>query len=129
MTDFKDAFLSLPEEEIFKYLEIFRKTLSGTLGKNLMNMDFPLKTEEPGGTQEFLLRLRDSQLKDDALLDEYYDRVITSLDFAENYLILVIHAAYDVPGKSSDNLEMFDASDEVYSYLISCVCPVRNFTK
>lgn len=125
VTDFKDAFLSLPEEEIFKYFEIFRKTLSGTLGKNLMNMDFPLKTEEPSGTQEFLLRLRDSQLKDDALLDEYYDRVITSLDFAENYLILVIHAAYDVPGKSSDNLEMFDASDEVYSYLISCVCPVR----
>lgn len=32
-TQLKEAFLSLPEEEIFKYFELFRKTLSGTIGK------------------------------------------------------------------------------------------------
>lgn len=125
VTEFKDAFLSLPEEEIFKYFEIFRKTLSGTLGKNLLNMEFPLDTEKEGGTQEFLLRLRDSQLKEDDLLEEYYDKVIESYTYGENYLILLIHAAYDIPGKSSDNLEMFDASDEVFNYLITCICPVK----
>ena len=36
----KDAFLSLPEEEIFKYLNIFKQTLSGTIGKNLLQMKF-----------------------------------------------------------------------------------------
>ena len=41
-TEVKEAFLSLSEEEMFKYFEIFRKTLSGTLGKNLINMEFPL---------------------------------------------------------------------------------------
>ena len=47
----KDAFLSLPDEEIFKYLTIFNQTLSGTIGKNLINMEFPLEQEMPGGTQ------------------------------------------------------------------------------
>ena len=124
VTRFREAFLSLPEEEIFKYFEIFRKTLSGTLGKNLLNMEFPLETEKEGGTQEFLLRLRDSGLQDEELLEEYYDKVIDSFTYGENYLILLIHAAYDVPGKASDNLEMFDASDEVYEYLLMSICPV-----
>ena len=44
-TEMKDAFLSLPEEEMFKYFDIFRKSLSGTIGKNLLNMEFPLETE------------------------------------------------------------------------------------
>ena len=124
ITTFKEAFLSLPEEEMFKYFDIFRKTLSGTLEKNLLNMEFPLQSEEEGGTQSFLLRLRDSGLKEDALLDAYYDRVIETCHFEENYLILLIHAAYDVPGKASDQLEQFDASDEVYSFILSCICPV-----
>ena len=125
VAQFQESFLPLPEEDIFKYFEIFRKTLSGTLGKNLLNMEFPLETEKEGGTQEFLLQLRDSQLQDEELLDRYYDKVIESFAYVENYLILLIHSAYDVPGKSSDNLEMFDASDEVYSYIISCICPVK----
>ena len=61
-TEMKDAFLSLPEEEMFKYFDIFRKSLSGTIGKNLLNMEFPLETESEGGTQEFLLKLRNSRL-------------------------------------------------------------------
>ena len=64
-TELKEAFLSLPEEEIFKYYEIFRKTLSGTIGKNLLNMEFPLAQEMPDGTQSWLLKLRDSRLTDD----------------------------------------------------------------
>ena len=51
----KDAFLALPEEEAFKYFDIFKKTLSGSIGKNMLNMEFPLDAEMPGGTQEFLL--------------------------------------------------------------------------
>ena len=50
-TELKEAFLSLPEEEAFKYFTIFRNGLSGTVGKNLLNMEFPLHTESEGGTQ------------------------------------------------------------------------------
>lgn len=124
-TELKQAFLALPEEEMFKYFEILRKTLSGTLGKNLMTLDFPLQSEEEGGTQEFLLRLRDSKLKDDALLEEFYDKIIDSYEYVGNYLILAVHDVYDVPGRSSDGIDMEDASDEIYEYILVCICPVE----
>ena len=124
-TEIREAFLSLPEEEIFKYFDIFRKTLSGTIGRNLLNMEFPLDSEFTGGTQEFLLRLRDSQLQEPALLEAFYDKIISSYEYGENYLILLIHATSDSPGKASDDMEMFDASDEVYEYILCSICPVN----
>lgn len=124
-TELKEAFLSLPEEEAFKYFSIFRSGLSGTPGKNLLTMEFPLHTEEEGGTQQFLLRLRDSQLKDEALLEEFYDRLIESYDYAENYYIILIHCAYDIPARASDGMEMFDASDYVYEFIQCTICPVK----
>lgn len=123
-TELKEAFLSLPEEEMFKYFAIFRKALSGTVGKNLLTMEFPLASEEAGGTQDFLMQLRASSLKDENLLEEFYDKIIENYYFVENYLILLIHAVYDIPGKSSDGEEMFDASDEVYDHILCCICPV-----
>lgn len=124
-TELKEAFLSLSEEEAFKYFEIFKKTLSGTIGKNLINMEFPLEQEKEGGTQEFLLKLRGSKLQDNALLEEFYDRIIQSYDYGENYYIILIHAVYDIPGKSSDGMEMFDASDEIYDHILCSICPVK----
>lgn len=124
-TLFSQAFLSLPEEETFKYFEILRKSLSGTIGKNLLNLEFPLSSEESGGTQEFLYRLKQSGLRDDALLEEFYDQVIGTYEYVGNYLILLIHDSYDVPGKTKDGIDMEDASDEVYEYVLACVCPVE----
>lgn len=112
-TKLKEAFLSLEEEEMFKYFKIFKSTLSGTIGKNLLNMEFPLSQESDGGTQEFLLKLRNSELKDDALIDAFYEKVMADYLYPENYYIILIHGAYDVPGRASDNLDMDDASDYV----------------
>lgn len=127
-TEVKEAFLSLSEEEMFKYFEIFRKTLSGTLGKNLINMEFPLEQESEGGNQHFLMKLRESKLQDDALTEAFFDKVIENYDYAENYYIILIHAVYDIPGKASDGQEMFDASDEIYDHILCSICPV-NLTK
>ncbi len=124
-TELKEAFLSLSEEEMFKYFEIFKKTLSGTLGKNLLNMEFPTNQEADGGTQEFLMRLRTSRLTDDELIQQFYDRIIENYDYPENYYIILVHAVYDIPGKSSDGLDMFDASDEIYEHLLCSICPVK----
>lgn len=124
-TELKEAFLSLPEEEIFKYYEIFKKTLSGTVGKNLLNMEFPIAQEMPDGTQAWLLKLRDSKLQDEILLEEFYEKIIKNYAYGENYYIILIHSAYDVPGKASDNEEMFDASEEVYNHILCCICPVK----
>ncbi|WP_343207996.1 DUF4317 domain-containing protein [Anaerolentibacter hominis] len=123
--ELKETFLCLPEEEVFKYLDLFKQTLSGTIGKNLLNMEFPLEQELPGGRQEFLLKLRNSKLQDDMLLEEFYDQVIASYNYGENYLILLIHVTYDIPGKATDGTEMFDASDNVYEYILCSICPVK----
>ena len=124
VVQFKEAFLSLPEEEIYKYLDIFRKSLSGTLGKNLLNMEFPLEQEMGEGTQKSLMALRDSELKDDTMLDAFYDRIIETYYHPENYLILLVHGSYDIPMKTSDGLEMDDASDYIYNFVLCCLCPV-----
>lgn len=124
-TTMKEAFLSLPEEETFKYFNIFRKALSGQLGKNMLNLEFPQEEEAAGGRMDFLLRLRDSQLSDEYLLEEFYRKVIENYFCPGNYYIILIHGTYDIPGKSSDGSEMFDASEEVYEYLLGCICPVK----
>ena len=124
-TTLKEAFLSLPEEDAFKYFTIFKKTLSGTIGRNLLNLDFPLEEEKEGGCQEFLLQLRNSKLKDDQLIQQFYEKIIETFDFGENYYIILIHVGYDVPGKASDGTEMFDASDTVFEYILCSICPVH----
>ena len=121
----KEAFLSISEEEMFKYFDIFKKTLSGTVGKNLLDMEFPLAQEAGGGTQEYLMKLRASELKDDALLDEFYDKVIETFVYPENYYIILVHGAYDIPKKGTDNLEQFDASEYVYDFMLCAICPVK----
>lgn len=124
-SQFKEAFLGLPEEEMYKYFQILHKNLSGAVGRNLLNLQFPLSSEEAGGAQEFLYRLRESKLKDDTLLDQFYDKVIEAYEYVGNYLILLIHDVYDVPGKTTDGITMEDASDEVYEYIMCCICPVN----
>ena len=124
-TTMKEAFLSLPEDDAFKYFTIFKKTLSGTVGRNLVNLDFPLEEEHEGGHQEFLLKLRNSKLKDDTLVEEFYNRIIDTFPFGENYYIILIHVAYDVPGKATDGTEMYDASDNVFEYILCSLCPVH----
>ena len=123
--ELKEAFLSLPEEEMFKYFDIFKKTLSGTVGKNLLNLDFPLNAEREDGEQAFLLALRDSRLQDDALIEAFYDKIIERYPYGENYYIILLHAVYDIPKKASDGTELFDASDEVYEYLLCSISPVK----
>ena len=84
-----------------------------------------LVQEAGGGAQEYLMKLRNSQLKDDELLDEFYDKVIETFMYPENYYIILIHGAYDIPKKASDGIEMFDASDDVYNFILCSICPVK----
>ena len=124
--ELKEAFYSLPEEEMFKYVEILRKTLSGTLGKNLMNMEFPTEEEtKEDGKQKMLMELVQSKLENTELLDKFYDMVIDTYDYTGNYLIILIHDAYDIPSVTSDGMENFDASDYVYDSILCSICPVK----
>ena len=127
VTKISETFLNLDDEEFYKYLDIAKKVLSGTIGNNLLELEFPLAEEAAGGRQQFLMGLRESKLKNDDLMDAFYDQVIENYDYVGNYLILVFHDVYDVITKTTDN-DNLDESEEVYEYLLCAICPV-NLTK
>jgi hypothetical protein len=120
----KETFLNLRDEEFYKYLEIAKKTLSGTIGNNLLELNFPLEEEGMGSHQLSLMELKKSRLKDDAKLDDFYNTIIDSYDYTGNFLILLFHDAYDVMTKTTDNSKL-DESEEVYEYILCAICPVE----
>lgn len=124
LVNFNETFLNLEEEEFYKYLDIAKKALSGTMGNNLIELNFPLNEEKPGGKQQFLMGLRESKLKEEGLLSTFYQLIIDNYDYAGNYLILAFHDAYDVMSKTTDNFKL-DESEEVFEYLLCAICPVE----
>ncbi|GKU27437.1 hypothetical protein CFOLD11_42640 [Clostridium folliculivorans] len=122
---FRETFLNLREEEFFKYLEIAKKTLSGTVGNNLLELNFPVEEGNNISSRQLsLMELKRSALKNDVLLDEFYDLIIDSYEYTGNFLILVFHDAYDVIIKTTDNGKL-DESEEVYEYVLCAICPVE----
>ncbi|MBQ9613329.1 MAG: DUF4317 domain-containing protein [Lachnospiraceae bacterium] len=124
ITNLKDTFLAMPEEDLEKYCEIFRKTLSGKLGKNLYNMEFPIAEELDEGKQVQLYRLLRSDFTDPEMTDRFLHTIIENLDMAGRYLIILAKGNYDIPAKTSDGADLEDASDYVYMFLLCCICPV-----
>ena len=124
ITKLNDSFLAMQDEEVEKYCDIFKKVLTGHLGKNLYNMEFPLGEESEGGKQNMMWRLLRSAFQEDQLLEGFCKTIVESLNDAGRHLILLAHGAYDIPAKTKDNLDLEDASDYVYLFLIGCVCPV-----
>ena len=112
VVNFGQTFLNLEEEEYYKYLELAKKVFSGKVGNNLLTLDIPFEEESAGGKQQFLMGLRESRLKNDELLERFYDHIIETYSYAGNYLILVFHDAYDVPLKTTDNNKL-DESEEI----------------
>ena len=139
VTEFDENFLNLEDEELHKYLDLAGKTLSGTLGNNLMELEFPddlmsvagdILTSDgstpvtDGGEQALLLRLRDSKLTDKEAVSEFYEKVINNYDYVGNYLILLFHDVYDVPMRATDGVILED-SEYLYEYIICSICPVN----
>lgn len=121
---FRETFLNLEEDDYFKYLEIAKKVLSGTIGNNLLELNFPLNDEYINERQLSLMELKKSQLKDDKLLDDFYKLIIENYHYTGNFLILIFHDAYDIITKTTDNAKL-DESEEVYEYILCAICPVE----
>lgn len=115
----------MSENEADKYFAILRKALSGSVGKNLIDLTF--KTSQVAGSPEhdLLMQLRKTTLQDEELRMTFYKKIIDSIVLEGNYLILLGYDSYDVPFKSKDDIALDDASDESYAYLICAICPVK----
>lgn len=125
ITEFQQSLGIMPENESEKYFTLLKRCLSGTIGKNLVDISF--KTSQVAGSPEhkLLMDLRETRLKDENLRREFYRKVIDTVSFDDNYLILLGCDTYDVPFKSKDDSFQKDNSDESYTYLICSVCPVK----
>ncbi|MBR0465000.1 MAG: DUF4317 domain-containing protein [Clostridia bacterium] len=115
---------TMPTDEAERYLALFSKVLSGTLEKNLISVNFTSSDGEMPPEQKLLMALRDSALTDDEAVSLMFDKVIASHSSQENYLVLLMHDAYDVPSYSADGQRLEDGSD-VFHYILMALCPVR----
>lgn len=123
ITKFAQPFLDLEDDAFYKYLEIAKKVLSGTPGGNLLELSMA-ENENTAEIRQFLIALKESKLKNDGMLDRFYELVIEHYNYAGNYLILLFHDVYDVPSRAEDHAKL-DESEEVYEYLLCALCPVE----
>lgn len=139
ISSFAQSVGMMPQEELEKYLAIFKRTLSGTMGQNLLPIDFTQGQMEQGAPYQLLSELHTSQLQDAEAVDCFYERVISyvqaereaqaqSVDEAQkasNYLVLLLHDGYDVPYRDGNGEMDRERSMDIFSYILCGVCPVK----
>lgn len=125
IAEFKQSLGMMPENEAEKYFALFKRTLSGGVGKNLLDIAFPTSQVADSPEHKLLMDLRASRLEDKDVRFALYRKIIEATNLQENYLILLGLESYDVPFKSKDDTVQQDASGEVYTYFQCAVCPVK----
>ena len=125
VSEFSQGTGTMPENEGEKYFATLKRVLSGSLGKNLIDITF--KTAQVADSQEhkLLMQLRNSKLQDAEAREALYRKIMDSVHFDDNYLILLGCDVYDVPFKSKDDETQADASNETFTYILCAVCPVK----
>ena len=125
ISEFSQSLGIMPENEAEKYFALLRRTLGGTLGKNLIDITFKTSQVADSPEHKLLMDLRATKLQDNDLRFAFYQKVMESLDLEGNYLILLGCDSYDVPFKSKDGQTDAHNSDETYTYILCAVCPVK----
>ncbi len=115
----------MSENEGEKYFALLRRILSGTVGKNLIDISF--RTAQVAGSEEhgLLMELRNSKLESQEHREQLLKKIIDSVSLDSPYLILLGCDSYDVPFKSKDGESQADNSDETYTFLVCGICPVK----
>jgi hypothetical protein len=113
-------------EETEAIFSLLRKTLSGAPGRNLLSIPFSTRQVLESEEHQTLCRLR-KNLRDEEAVAALYEHIRATYEGEGNYLILLAQENYDVPSynRNDDN----EGSNEVYSYILCCVCPVKSMQK
>ena len=125
ISEFRQSTGIMPENESDKYFALLRRTLSGTIGRNLIDITFKTSQVASSPEHKLLMDLRESKLADEELRHSLYQKIMDSVVIEGNYLILLGFDTYDVPFKSKDDSFQKDNSDESYSYILCSICPVK----
>lgn len=125
VSEFNQSLALMSQEESEKFLAIIKRTLSGTLGKNLIDISFGTQQVVDGEEHKLLMELRNSSLKNEDAVQTFFQNVIQTIVMEGNYLILLAHDTYDVAYRSKDGEKQNDASSEAFSYILCSVCPIK----
>ena len=125
ISEFNQSTAMLSETESDELLSVLRKTLSGTVNKNLMDITFETQQVISSPEHGLLMKLRDSQLQNEEALHTLYSKIIESITVEGNYLIVLACDSYDVPYRAKDDALQRDASEEVYTYMLCSICPMK----
>ena len=125
VSEFSQSVGIMPENEAEKYFGVLKRTLSGSIGKNLIDIAFRTAQVADSPEHKLLMDLRKTGLKDVDLRMNFYQKVMESVTLEDNYVILLGCDSYDVPFKSKDDEAQADASEETYTYLLCAICPVK----
>ncbi len=120
---FNRHFLKLSDKDRQQYLEIAKTIPFSETNANLKEHFFSKEEQKPGGVWQMLSAIKESELKNDALLDIFYELFAEKYTADSDYAIYLFYGSYDIPLKSSDGESLWD-SEEVYRFLICAVCPV-----
>lgn len=118
-----DAFHNIPSEESDCYMETLRRILAGTLGKGLIEYEFPNEAYEEAGAQNILYNALSCRLADESAVNVMIDQIVKNMDYVSTYAILIGHCTYTVFNKTkNDEINPYDSVE--YSFLVSAICPV-----
>ena len=115
----------MAQDEQEKYLSLLKKAISGSIGRTLSDIEFSTNQVLDSEEHRLLTKLRDSSLTDEDAVKELYTRIAGSLHMAENYVILLAFDSYDVPFRGKDGESFSDGADQVHSYMVCSICPVK----
>lgn len=121
VTEYRQSMAMMSENEADRYFGLMKRILSGTLGKNLLDITFRTAQVADSPEHKLLMDLRGTALKDDEKRLQLYRKIIETTHLDTGYLILLGCDTYDVPFKNKDEGD----SGEVYTYVMCAVCPVK----
>lgn len=120
---FNTNFLKLTAAERTKKLKVAKEIPFSNTNVNLKEYEYPAGVRKPGSVWQLLMAMKECGLKNDALMDTFYDLVMENYQSMSEYAILVFHDRYDIPAKASDKERLWE-SEEVFEYMICAVCPL-----
>ena len=121
---FNIAFLKLSLADREKNLQIAKKVPFAETNQNLQEYKFLQENMQNDSLWKLLMGMRACGLKNDALMDTFYDLVMETCHPGKEYAVLMFHDRYDIPKKGTDK-ERLGESEEMFEYLICAVCPLK----
>ena len=111
VSTFSKSPISLPASEAEHYLNAFKKTLGGAVGRNQFTL--PVHTDDAA----LLHQLKTSELTDDKAVNKLFTTIREKMEF---------HDAYSIPyRKAEEHNDRPDFTDKVFNYIMVSICPVK----